>query len=108
MQMPGLDGTGPGGMGPMTGGARGYCNPAGPTNAGYGGYANPWAYRTMGYGMPGAYGYPYGGWGTPSYGMGMAWGRGRAPMGYGRGMAWGRGGGFGRGFGMGRGGFGRW
>ncbi len=27
--MPGFDGTGPSGMGPMTGGARGYCNPSG-------------------------------------------------------------------------------
>lgn len=86
-------------MGPMTGGARGWCNPGGPMNMGYG--CNPYAYSGMGYG------YPYGGFGRPGmmpgYGMGMAWGRGRAPFGYGRGMAWGRGG-----FGMGRGGFGRW
>jgi len=27
--MPGFDRTGPGGMGPMTGGGRGLCNPAG-------------------------------------------------------------------------------
>lgn len=27
--MPGFDGTGPQGRGPMTGGARGYCNPYG-------------------------------------------------------------------------------
>ena len=27
--MPGFDGTGPNGMGPMTGGARGFCNPRG-------------------------------------------------------------------------------
>jgi len=27
--MPGFNGTGPDGMGPMTGGGRGYCNPAG-------------------------------------------------------------------------------
>jgi len=27
--MPGFDGTGPRSMGPMTGGGRGYCNPAG-------------------------------------------------------------------------------
>jgi hypothetical protein len=27
--MPGFDGTGPAGMGPMTGGARGYCRPWG-------------------------------------------------------------------------------
>jgi len=28
--MPGFDGTGPRGMGPMTGGGRGFCNPYGP------------------------------------------------------------------------------
>lgn len=92
--MPGLDGTGPAGMGPMTGGARGWCNPAGPLNSGYG-WRAPFAYGPMGY--P----YGYGGWGYPGMGMGMAWGRGRAPLGYGQGMAWGRGGGFGRGFGRG-------
>lgn len=27
--MPGFDGTGPNGTGPMTGGGRGYCNPRG-------------------------------------------------------------------------------
>jgi len=59
--MPRGDGTGPMGMGPMTGRAAGYC-------AGYGvpGYANP------GFGR----------------GMGMAWGRGG---GFGMGMAWRRG-----------------
>ena len=85
--MPGLDGTGPRGMGPMTGGARGWCNPAGPMNAGYG--------YPYGFGRQGM---------MPGHGMGMAWGRERVRMGCGRGMGWGRGGGFG----MGRGGFGRW
>jgi len=58
--MPGGDGTGPGGMGPMTGRAAGFC-------AGYPvpGYANPIGGR----------------------GMGMGWGRGR---GFGRGFGWGR------------------
>jgi len=58
--MPGGDGTGPGGMGPMTGRAAGFC-------AGYSipGYANPVGGR----------------------GMGMGWGRGR---GLGRGFGWGR------------------
>ncbi len=58
--MPGGDGTGPGGMGPMTGRAAGFC-------AGFPapGYANPVGGR----------------------GMGMGWGRGR---GMGRGMGWGR------------------
>ena len=58
--MPGGDGTGPGGMGPMTGRAAGFC-------AGYSvpGYANPVGGR----------------------GMGMGWGRGR---GFGRGFGRGR------------------
>ncbi len=74
--MPGGDGTGPAGMGPMTGRAAGYC-------AGYGtpGFANPmggrgfrgrgffgrgrgWRNRFYATGMPGwmraGYGYPYG------------------------------------------------
>ena len=61
--MPGGDGSGPMGMGPMTGRAAGFC---------------------AGYGVPGymnAYG--RGGWGR-----GMGWGRGR---GWGRGMGRGRG-----------------
>jgi hypothetical protein len=35
--MPGFDGTGPGGMGPMTGGGRGFCSPGGvgAASAGY-------------------------------------------------------------------------
>ena len=78
--MPGFDGTGPRGMGPMTGGGRGLCNPN---------YA--------------AYGMPYGG--VPRYGMGFSqpyfYGRG---VGFGRGMGRGRGrGGRGWGRGMGRG-----
>jgi len=62
--MPAGDGTGPMGMGPMTGRRAGYC-------AGYGvpGYANPISGR--GYGI---------GWGR-----GMAWGRGGA---WGRGRGW--------------------
>ena len=36
--MPGFDGTGPAGMGPMTGGGRGFCSPwgVGAANRGYG------------------------------------------------------------------------
>jgi len=49
--MPGGDGTGPAGMGPMTGRAAGYC---------------------AGYSVPG-YMNPYGG----RFGGGLAWGRGR-------------------------------
>jgi hypothetical protein len=77
--MPRGDGTGPMGMGPMTGRAAGYC---------------------AGFGMPGFANAPRG-WGY--YGMGYGWGLGLG-RGYGRGF--GRGSGPGRGFGMGRG-FGR-
>lgn len=35
--MPGFDGTGPAGMGPMTGGGRGWCNPS--RSFAYRGYA---------------------------------------------------------------------
>ena len=67
--MPGGDGTGPAGAGPMTGRGGGYC-------AGYDspGYANP---------VPGR-GRGRGGWGR-----GMAWGRAWGG-GFGRGMGWGR------------------
>ena len=58
--MPGFDGSGPQGMGPMTGGARGFCNPRGAAYpAGYG------AGRGMACGR-GGYG----------FGRGMAYGRG--------------------------------
>jgi len=64
--MPGMDGTGPMGMGPMTGGGRGLCNPLW---AGYWGAGNPW-FRYRGYSPWPAYGYrPYPG------GMGAAWGQ---------------------------------
>jgi len=54
--MPGFDGTGPNGMGPMTGGGRGFCNPRGigatarrygfPRYPGYGAYGfQPFAPR---------------------------------------------------------------
>ena len=75
--MPGGDGTGPMGMGPMTGRAAGYC-------AGYGmpGYANPITGR-----WAGPYGY---GWGVraPYWGGGFGYGRG---FGFGRGRGGGRG-----------------
>jgi len=69
-QMPRGDGTGPGGMGPMTGRAAGFC-------AGYGtpGFASaPGRGYGMGYGR---------GWGR---GFGAGWGRG-----FGLGRGWGRG-----------------
>ena len=71
--MPRGDGSGPMGMGPMTGRAAGYC---------------------AGFGMPGFANAPLG-WG---YGRGYGWGRG-----LGRGFGMGRGFGIGRGFGMSRG-----
>jgi len=61
--MPGFDGTGPRGMGPMTGGGRGYCNPAGYRpwrgfNPGYGAFGRSWG---AGYATPDYYqGAPYG------------------------------------------------
>jgi len=51
--MPGFDGTGPNGMGPMTGGGRGFCNP-------WGGSPRQYTFpRQASYAFPryGAYGY---------------------------------------------------
>lgn len=54
--MPGFDGTGPNGMGPMTGGGRGFCNPRG-------GIPRQYAFpRRLNYAFPryGTYGFqPY-------------------------------------------------
>ena len=54
--MPGFDGTGPQGMGPMTGGGRGFCSP-------WGGSLRQYTFpRRAGYAFPryGAYGFrPY-------------------------------------------------
>ena len=97
INMPGGDGTGPAGMGPMTGRAAGFC-------AGFAmpGYMNPAISRAgfYGGGMPtvrpygaNAYGYrtPYGGYGMP-YGGWV-----RRGFGFGRGFGWNRGRGRGRG-----------
>ena len=70
--MPGYDGTGPRGMGPMTGGGRGYCAvPAGRAPAGRffrRGGGRGWRNRYYATGMPpwqgSAYGYPAYGGGT--------------------------------------------
>ena len=43
--MPGFDGTGPAGSGPMTGGGRGYCRSAGSYN-----FGNPWLRQGIGFG----------------------------------------------------------
>ena len=83
--MPGFDGTGPMGMGPKTGGGRGFCSPR-IGNAPYGGNfygANPY------YG-----GNPYGGYpayGGNPYGVVFGVGRGGFPRGGGRGRAFGGG-----------------
>jgi len=79
--MPGFDGTGPAGMGPMTGWGRGYCN------------TSPATY----YGPAPMFGQAY--W-VPGHGRGF--GRG-ARFGWGRGFRRGLGPGFGRGRGYGRG-----
>lgn len=73
--MPGLDGTGPMGMGPRTGGGFGYCPPgAGP--APYGGY---YGVRGLGRG-----GLPWGG----GRGFGFGGGRGRGRRAWGRGWGY--------------------
>ncbi len=59
--MPGLNGSGPMGAGPMTGGGRGYCNPAGS-----GGYARP--LYGQGRGFRGGYG------SGPGFGQGRGYG----------------------------------
>jgi hypothetical protein len=61
--MPGLDGTGPRGAGPMTGGGWGLCNPSGSSYAAYG--------FARGRGFRGGYG-PGFGWGR-GYGRGFGW-----------------------------------
>jgi len=85
--MPGFDRTGPRGMGPMTGGGRGWCNPYTPWYAGYGAYRPPSAVPVR----------PYGGY-LPFYGPGRPrWGLGRGFGGRGLGLGWRRGWGRGRG-----------
>ncbi len=74
--MPGFDGTGPRGMGPMTGGGRGFCRPSGirrmsSFGGGYGfgrGYGLGRGYR-FGMGVPYAGPVPYGYPGAPVAGV---------------------------------------
>jgi len=96
--MPRFDGTGPRGMGPMTGGGRGWCNPnyAGGRPA----FTGPYPYSTP-YGT--GYVPPYG---ASPYGVGYSTPYAASPygsFGFGRGFGGGRGFGFGRGRGMRRG-----
>ncbi len=56
--MPGFDGTGPRGMGPMTGGGRGFCSPWGIGAA----------FRAYGVSPRTGYGYPYYGAGSTTPG----------------------------------------
>ncbi len=65
--MPGFDGSGPMNGGPMTGGVRGYCNPA---------YAGSGSGRPMEYGRGMAYGRGFRG----GYGQGRGFRRGYAGM----------------------------
>lgn len=77
--MPGFDATGPAGMGPRTGGGRGWCNPYDVPYAAYRPYRFSYAFPAR----P-AYAYDYG---RPSLGLG--WGfRGRGAR-FGRGRGWG-------------------
>ena len=55
--MPGFDGTGPGGMGPMTGGGRGFCTT--PLRPAWPGYA--WRGRYIPYPYAAPWGLPYSG-----------------------------------------------
>lgn len=121
--MPGGDGTGPRGMGPMTGRAAGYCAgfpvpgfanpiPGGLAFGGLGASGYPYAYGGAGYpSVYGAYGYPYSGAGVPvGYGAGLPYAPyyggfmwPRLALGIGRGIGRGIGVGRGRGIGIGRG-----
>jgi len=79
--MPRLDGTGPTGMGPMTGGARGLCSPYSGQYAGYGAYPRPHPFllRSCVGAFPRAYGslHPRGDMGRGRRGGGRGRGRGR-------------------------------
>lgn len=97
--MPGLDGTGPRGMGPMTGGGRGFCvmplggqpryvPPVVPMAGFYA--ARPWT-PFLGVPTPWTYGYPW------AFSPWATWLGRRMGLGFGRGI----GAGFGRGIGFG-------
>lgn len=80
--MPGLDGTGPRGLGPMTGGGRGYCTlPAGRAPLTYPQVRVPSAFSALNPFRWAAAAWPvarlgYGTWGRGGWGGGGGWGRG--------------------------------
>jgi hypothetical protein len=82
--MPGFDGTGPAGMGPMTGGGRGWCSPYGAPYAGYGRYRET-------YPVPASPTYAYGRLFLGAGGRRPRWGLGRGFLGRGLGRGRGRG-----------------
>lgn len=73
--MPGFDRTGPMGAGAMTGGARGFCNPA---NAGY----RAGNYGGFGYGRGGGFGHGYRAVMGGRFAKGFGRGYGRGNLGY--------------------------
>ena len=85
--MPGFDGTGPSGRGPMTGGARGRCNPFSTASQGYGADRRPNGTPvppTAAAGQP-IYGRVRPRWGLRGFqGGGFRGGRGRGGRGRGR------------------------
>jgi hypothetical protein len=83
--MPGFDGTGPMGQGPMTGGGRGFCAMS------YRGYG-PYGYGMRANYYPPSGGYPF--YVRSSYGLVFGAGRGGLPWGGGRGRVFGGGRGF--------------
>ena len=108
INMPFGDGTGPAGLGPMTGRAAGfwagfpvsgYMNPIPGGFGYYVGSFGPYGARSYGYGTP--HPAPYAGRFNPWIGRGFGFG-------FGRGFRFGRGFGRGRGCGRGRGRFGYW
>ena len=94
--MPGFDGTGPMGLGPMTGGGRGFCNPAFGAS-GFAGGAGSIYSRPYGWGSPYASGMGY----VPYSPSGKIPSVSYIPFGWDRGMGWGLGRGRGRGWGRG-------
>jgi len=76
--MPAFDGTGPAGMGPMTGWGRGYCNLSGLANRPYGGLPAEYGARNYGYGVSSAFApAARGGWFGRAFGFARGFGRGR-------------------------------